>query len=85
MIWLLDLRKNSAWKAIGAESGQSTPLGTVLSEFTPFVQYLRLYPTSWGNFGDLTTKMTSNKYCPASQEWQWRHVLFTKLPGNYNQ
>ena len=24
-------------------------------------------------------------YCPASQEWQWRHVLFTKLPGTYNR
>ena len=22
-------------------------------------------------------------YCPASQEWQWRHVLFTKLLGTY--
>ena len=21
-------------------------------------------------------------YCPASQEWQWRNVLFTKLPGS---
>ena len=23
-------------------------------------------------------------YCPASQEWQWRHVLSTKLLGTYN-
>ena len=21
------------------------------------------------------------KYCPTGKEWQWRHVLFTKLPG----
>ena len=21
----------------------------------------------------------THMYCPASQEWQWRHVLFTKL------
>ena len=23
-------------------------------------------------------------YCPTSQEWQWLHVLFTKLSGTYN-
>ena len=22
-----------------------------------------------------------NMYCPASQEWQWRHAPFTMLPG----
>ena len=24
-------------------------------------------------------------YCPAIQEWQWRHVLFTKLSRTYNR
>ena len=23
-------------------------------------------------------------YCPTSQEWQWRHVLFKKSSGSYN-
>ena len=25
------------------------------------------------------------KYCPASQEWQWRFILFTKLLETYNR
>ena len=27
------------------------------------------------------TPMVGDHYCPASQVWQWRHVLFTKLSG----
>ena len=26
-----------------------------------------------------------NRYCATSQEWQWRHVLFTKLSGTKNR
>ena len=28
---------------------------------------------------DLQKEKKKHVYCSASQEWQWRHILFTKL------
>ena len=33
------------------------------------------------NFDGDVFMMFRRHDCPASQEWQWRHVLFTKLSG----
>ena len=51
----------------------------VQSAYTPSSQAKGTKSTSFLAYG---TKWT---YCPASQEWQWLHVLFINLQGNKNR
>ena len=57
------------------------------NESNKIVEYIDL--DSWLLYIRQTESIGSSSrtmyYCPASQEWQWRHVLFTILSGTYNQ
>ena len=59
---------------------------------TLFVKKLPKHFSRWQEqttfvvIGALWVKSKSIRmYCPASQEWQWLHVLFTKLSGTYKR
>ena len=67
---------HSGWALVIWSSLQLTSKQWIIAQqFTAGADLFLKYVQNWWQIS----------YCPASQEWQWRHVLFTKLSGTYNQ